>query len=181
MNEDTYPEELKDVDSIVHCVGTLIEGRTPETSYKAMNRDSCIKLARRLNEFAKMQDKQKNFILISSEKAPPFLNEYVTTKREAEDFLLNECSNLRAHIIRPGFIVQPNDRSWSPIVACLNNIGYNINEAVVKKTPLSSHLDFLFPAHSTPLETIAEVAVGAAHNELPPQIWTNDMLLNFQK
>ena len=48
----SYPEELKNVDCVIHCVGTLMEGKTYETSYDAMNRDSCIRVADKLNEFA---------------------------------------------------------------------------------------------------------------------------------
>jgi nucleoside-diphosphate-sugar epimerase len=114
--EDTYPEELSNIQSIIHTVGCLFPGKKPGTSYKEMNLDSAVNLARKFNELAKEQEVMKNFIFISSEKAPPFLNEYLTSKQEAEEYLLNECDNLRVHVLRPGFIVQPGDRSWSPFV-----------------------------------------------------------------
>ena len=59
--------------------------------------------------------------MISSEKAPPFLDKYLTTKREAEEYLLGEeCKNLQVSIIRPGFIWDKVERWWSPPlkVAC---------------------------------------------------------------
>jgi hypothetical protein len=117
IKEDTYPEELAEIQSIIHTVGTLIPGKKPGTSYKEMNLDSAVKLATQFNKLAEEQNVKKNFIFISSEKAPPFLNEYLTSKQEAEEFLLNECDNLRVHILRPGFVVQPEARSWSPFVA----------------------------------------------------------------
>ena len=176
----TYPEEFAECDSIIHCVGTLIPGNKPETSYKAMNTDSAVKLAEKFNEIAKEREVMKNFVFISSEKAPPFLSEYLTSKQEAEKYLLESCENLNVHIIRPGFIVQPQDRSWSPFVGCVVNIAANLNEGLVQKTPLAKPLDFLFPTHSTKLETIAEIAIGGAHEVLPPQVWTNEMLQNYQ-
>lgn len=43
--------------------------------------------------------------MLSSEKAPPFLSEYLTTKIEAEDFIIGECKNLNPIMLRPGFVV----------------------------------------------------------------------------
>lgn len=104
INEDTYPEEFPNCESIIHCVGTLIPGKKPGTSYKEMNTDSAVKLARKFNDIAKERGVKKNFIFISSEKPPPFMSEYLTSKQEAEDYLLNECEHLKVHILRPGFI-----------------------------------------------------------------------------
>eukprot|EP00343_Euplotes_focardii_P006476 CAMPEP_0205811124 /NCGR_PEP_ID=MMETSP0205-20121125/15289_1 /ASSEMBLY_ACC=CAM_ASM_000278 /TAXON_ID=36767 /ORGANISM="Euplotes focardii, Strain TN1" /LENGTH=121 /DNA_ID=CAMNT_0053089911 /DNA_START=316 /DNA_END=678 /DNA_ORIENTATION=- len=120
---------------------------------------------------AKEQEVVKNFIFISSEKAPPFLNEYLSSKKEAEEYLLNSCNYLNIHIVRPGFIVQAQDRSWSPFVGCVVNIVANLNEGLIQKTPLADPLDFLFPARATPLETIADVVIGGAHEKLPPKVW----------
>lgn len=181
LNEDSYPEELKDCQSLVHSVGTLLQGKTPNTSYKAMNTETWVKIAKKFNEYAKITGKQRNFVMISSEKAPPFLEEYITTKREAEEYLLNECTNLRVHILRPGFIVDPTERSWSPYLSCIIKLGYQANLNVVQKTPAAGLLDFLFPAHPTSLEKIGEIALAACHNELPPQVWTNDMILSYSK
>jgi hypothetical protein len=116
LNEDTFPEEFPECDSLIHTVGTLIEGKSYDQSYKAMNRDTAITIAKKFNEAAKQQDRMKNFVFISSEKAPPFLGGYLSTKMEAEDYLLNSCPNLRVHIIRPGFVVNAQERSWSPIL-----------------------------------------------------------------
>lgn len=45
-----------------------------------MNRDTAINMARELNETVKEGDDKKNFVMVSSAKAPPFLPEYITTK-----------------------------------------------------------------------------------------------------
>ena len=49
----TFTDVLKDVDGVVHTVGALVDNkRNPKLSYKAMNRDTCINMARVLNEHA---------------------------------------------------------------------------------------------------------------------------------
>lgn len=52
-----------------------------------MNRDTAINVAKVLNEYAGEAGAKRNFTLISSEKAPAFLSEYLTTKLEAEEFI----------------------------------------------------------------------------------------------
>ena len=48
-----------------------------------MNRDSAVFTAKEINLSASA-DKKKSFVYLSSAKPPPFLNEYITTKFEAE-------------------------------------------------------------------------------------------------
>ena len=55
-----------------------------------MNRDAAVNMARELNAYA-TSDRKRNFVMLSSEKAPPFLSEYMTTKLEAEKYIIEEC------------------------------------------------------------------------------------------
>ena len=163
-------------------MGTLIEKKNnPDLTYNAMNRDSCINMAIELNKFAKEQDTTKRFVMISSEKPPPFLEEYQTSKREAEDFLLSEeCSNLKSTIIRPGFLVDKDGRWWSIPLGVVVDIGYMVNEKVYKKTPLASQLDFLFPAKSVQLRTVAHIASEGLMGNLDESFITNDMIMKIE-
>ena len=43
--------------------------------------------------------------MLGSEKAPAFLSDYLNTKIEAENFIINQCKNLKPTMLRPGFIV----------------------------------------------------------------------------
>ena len=52
LKSETYPEEMKNATGVIHCVGALVEGKTYETSYNALNRDSCIRVAEWLNQIA---------------------------------------------------------------------------------------------------------------------------------
>ena len=80
----TFEKELEEVDAVVHTVGTLFESRSdPNLSYNAMNRDSAVNMAKVLQEYAK-DSSQRNFVMISSAKAPFFAPRYLTSKEEAE-------------------------------------------------------------------------------------------------
>ena len=131
LKPDTYPVELADCDAIIHAVGTLIEGKTYETSYNGMNRDSCIKIAEKFNQYAGEKGVRKPFVLISSEKPPPFLSAYQTSKLEAEDYIVNECPHLDPYILRPGFVVDKADRSWSIPLSYVVDLLGNVNSGLV--------------------------------------------------
>lgn len=180
LDQATYPKELAECGAVIHCVGTLIEGKKWEQSYDAMNKQTAIRLAEKFNEIAGERGEKLPFVLMSSEKAPPFLNEYLTSKLEAEQFIFEQCPNLFGVTIRPGFIVDKDERAWSAPLAPVVDLISNLNDSIVKKTPLSKPLDFLFPAHSTKLATIAEVAIAAAHGEVETQIWNNELLLKYE-
>lgn len=85
LDPTSYLHHLKDIDGIIHCVGTLVEKRgKPHLSYDALNRDAAINMASVLEEVALERKTTLTFVMISSEKAPPFLDRYLTSKIEAE-------------------------------------------------------------------------------------------------
>ena len=71
--------------------------------------------------------------MISSAKAPFFLPEYLSTKVQAEKFLLEECPNLEVTIIKPGVVVDKEHRWWSIPTQAGNDLVYNIQECALKK------------------------------------------------
>ena len=87
LKPSSFQSALADVDSVVHCVGALFEMRG--LSFEMMNRDTCINMAYELNNYAKEEKQTRNFVMISSAKAPFFAPRYLTTKEEAERYLLN--------------------------------------------------------------------------------------------
>ena len=166
LEPETLKDVLQDVDGVIHTVGTLIENnKNPQLSYKAMNRDTAVNMAQELNEYA-TEEQKRNFVMISSAKAPPFLPAYLTTKQEAEQFILNECPNLSPTIIRPGFIWNKEHRGWSIPLRYGCEVLYQINENIGKKTPLNSATDFLFPAKPTKLETVAHFSIEGVRGKL---------------
>eukprot|EP00347_Sterkiella_histriomuscorum_P014571 403360372 len=182
LDADTFREKLEDVDSVIHCVGTLIEKKNnPNLTYNAMNRDTTINMAGELQDWAFKQNKARNFVMISSEKAPPFLDAYLTSKLEAEQYILSdECFMLKPTIVRPGFIVDKNHRWWSIPLSLGVNMAYYLNEKVNKHLPFSKSTDFLFPAHSTQLSTVAHFAIEGALGKNDTKILTNETLIKYE-
>ena len=125
---------MQGVDAVIHCLGTLIEKiSNPELTYELMNRNTTINMAGALHDLAFKEGVKKNFVMISSEKAPPFLYKNLTSKIEAENFILSdECSCLNPTIIRPGFIYDFNHRWWSLPLKIGVDTAWAINEKVHK-------------------------------------------------
>ena len=150
LHPNTFENKLEDVDAVVHAVGTLFGSRTnPELTQEAMNRDSCINMGRALNQWALEKNQTRNFVMISSAKAPVFAPSYLTTKREAEKFLLEECHNLKKTIIRPGVVVDREHRSWSVPLAWGNDAVAYVNDHLLAHIPGHKCIDWMLPATST--------------------------------
>ena len=106
MSPNDFSKILEESEAVVHTVGTLVDTsftklRKPgaEGTYEHMNRETAKAIGQKLNEFKK----NKKIVYLSASKAPPLIQRYLTSKLEAEDFLLN-LSDVRASILRPGFI-----------------------------------------------------------------------------
>ena len=155
LKPSTFENALADADAVVHCVGALFESRA--LTYEAMNRDTCINMAFELNRYAKEADQIRNFVLISSAKAPFFAPRYLSTKEEAEVYLSEKCANLKRTIIKPGVILNAEHRWWGKPVGAGNDLVWWLDETLCKPIlpkGVSDATDFLIPARSTQLSTI---------------------------
>lgn len=139
LDSNTFKDYLEDVDGVIHTVGTLVEKKgDPKLSYEAMNKDAAINVVGELQDWAWKQKTTKTFVFLSSEKAPPFLPEYLNTKLDAERYILSpECENIKPTILRPGFIYDLNHRWWSLPLKIGVDLAYLANEKVYKQTPFS--------------------------------------------
>ena len=166
LEPESFRDVMQDVSGVVHTVGTLIQNtKNPQLSYKAMNRDAAINVAKELNDSVSEGGDKKNFVMLGSAKAPPFLPEYLDRKIEAENYLFNECPNVNAWSLRPGFIYNKEHRGWSiPLLYAVKALA--IPQAVVNVTPLKGPLDFLFPASPSSLESVGYYAVEGAMGNL---------------
>ena len=90
-----------------------------------MNRDSFYKLLSVL-------ESPKKVFYISAVGHPPFIPRYETTKKEAEDKLLESSHD--GYIIRPGFIYDAKLKKWSPglrqVIKLWNNVYPFVNSLV---------------------------------------------------
>ena len=167
LEPESFRDHLSDVDGVIHCVGTLIEKRNnPKLTYDAMNRDAAINVAAELNDYAEERKEKRQFVYISSEKAPPFLDRYLTAKLEAEKYILEECPNLQGTMIRPGFIVDKDYRWWSVPLGYAVDLAWYMNEKICKPLPFANMTDFLFPAKSVKLSTVSHFAEEGVFGQL---------------
>ena len=145
---------------MIHTVGTLFGTGGPQRTYKALNRDAAVNMADSLNSFGQ----QRNFVMISSEKAPPIwlMAEYQSRKMEAEQYIIKECKFLKPSMIRPGFIVDREHRIWSVALGAIQDLQYCIETPMVKYLPGGKYIDFLVPAKSTQLSTVAHFSILGA-------------------
>jgi hypothetical protein len=126
-----------------------IKTQVYEESHQAINRDSCTYLAK---EFASLDQKingKKPFVFLSASKAiGPLLQEYSQMKQEAEIFLQTDpdcVGSLRPIILRPGLVWHEKERGFSVPLKVATDIGYWLNEHLVKKVSPSSPLRDVLP------------------------------------
>ena len=148
LKPEEFPAELEHCDAVIHSVGILLQGKGYERSYKAVNTDSCVNVARALNEFAASRGERRKFVMISSEKAPPLLSEYLTSKLDAEKFLFDECQFLDTTVLRPGFIVSKQDRWWSVPLSGIMDCGISVGAGLGGLVGAKSKVEDLLPARS---------------------------------
>jgi hypothetical protein len=60
------------------------------------------------------------------------LDRYLTSKLEAEDYILRECPNLKSVMLRPGFIYDKEHRWWSIPLKYGVDLAWYMNEKIVK-------------------------------------------------
>ena len=107
-------------------------------------------------------------MMLGSEKAPPFLDAYKTTKMEAEQYIIDECPNLKPVFLRPGFIWDSKYRWWSVPLHYAVDLAWYVGD-LQKNLP--------FSRLSTVAHFCQEGVMGNLGNE---QVFANDILLKFE-
>ena len=181
LDPATFEDVLKECDGIIHTVGTLIGKGTGSDpgSHQSLNRDSCTRVAELFDKLA-TPEQGKRFVMISSEKGPPFIDDYIKYKREAEEFLLNNLTNVSSTIVRPGFITSLNERAWSIPLKVGVDVASFMNDKIFKNLPGAGVVDYLMPAKSISLDTVAEAAIQAVNRDIDVEIISNDNLNDYE-
>lgn len=181
LDPKTFEDVLKECDGVVHAVGTLVGKGTGSDpgSQQSLNRDSCIRVAELFDKLA-TREQGKRFVMISSEKGPPFVDDYIKYKREAEEFLLHNLANVSCTIIRPGFVTSMSERAWSIPLKVGVDMAYLMNDKIFKNLPGGKMLDYFVPARSIELDTVAEAAIQAVNGDIDVDIVSNDNLHAYE-
>ena len=187
MSPDEYADILKDSDAVIHTVGTLIDstifgGKKPGDpgSYEQMNRETAKRIGSKLNEF----NKKQKIVYISANKPPPMLDRYITTKREAEKFLL-EQPNIKATILRPGFVVSAKERAWSvptKYLLMFGNLNIRLGLKVLPESGIKRFLEKFESDDPIDLEDLSIAAIVSAFDpKYDGKILLGDEMRNLSK
>ena len=175
LKPETIENKIQDVDAVIHTLGVLFDSKEPGRSYREMNRDAAVNVARIMQAAAKDQNCVKPFVKLSSARAPIFCPQYLSYKFEAEDFIINECTNLKPVMLRPGFVYDLKHRPWSiplkfyvDLFAKLEDLAVRDNERLRKMLA-----DLGVPAKSVPLSSVAHFAIEGALGRVDTPIVEN--------
>lgn len=118
FNTDRWARYLTGVDAVIHTIGILRERPEHNITYERLNGESVIVTAS-----AAFTANIPVFVMISASDAPPLLKRYITAKREAESFLMEQHG--RSVIMRPGLVYGPG-RKGSEFIASITRLGSRI-------------------------------------------------------
>jgi nucleoside-diphosphate-sugar epimerase len=181
LKPDTFSNVIKESTGIIHSIGTLFTSNPEE--YDDFNRKTCVEVAKIANE----NNHKTNFVYISAERGIPFplsqiYGGYIKSKRQCEEELLNKYNKLNSVILRPGFVMDAKERTWSvPLYYGVNVV--NMFEQKVMDKIIPHHLGekMQLPAHGIPLNTLAHfAAAGALGNMEGHKVYPNSYLLDPQ-
>ena len=173
-------QQLIESTGVIHSIGQLLtlQPNNDDSSYYSKNYLTAIRPAKLINEANKAE--KTNFVYVSAERGFPFpmnfqFGGYIQYKRQTEEEL-KQMKNLRAVIVRPGFITD-NSKVWTGALAPVVNIYHGLDNLVKKTWPELS--DFMsLPAKAIPLDYLAEYLAAGALGELEERIYGNDEMIN---
>ncbi len=116
---------------MVHCVGTLIEGKG-DLSYDSMNRRALVEVADQLQALYETTGVKQNLVYLSASKHPPLLPQYLVTKEQAEAHM-HSLSGLRSTVLKPGFIADSTSKPWSPALKPLLSMYHTLSSPVLTR------------------------------------------------
>ena len=176
LHPEEYKDILQDVDGLIHSVGSIVEDTSnPELTFKAMNRDSAVNMARDFNAIS-TEEEMRKFVLISTAEAPLMQEEYLRAFREAEDYVTSKCPKLDVTILRPGYI-------WSKD---FKQYGYDEQQSLtpffrkIMEVMVGSDLPYLFGSE-TPnnLETVGHFACEGVLGNLDEKLICEHHMLKY--
>lgn len=125
------------------------------TTYNEINRDVCISIADTVDACIRKHNMDSNnsgkncynnrvpFVFVSAFRAPPGVSEnYIRSKREAEQYLLNKMKFLTPIILRPGFLYDESRPTSMGIAAALKTATSTSSflDTFLKQSPIPSSI-----------------------------------------
>lgn len=162
-NDNELKEIFQTSDAVIHLIGTLFESKgaviNGPGSYELLNRESAKKTTDLLS-----QCKNPKLIYLSAHKNFPFFPRYLSTKREAEDYI-RQSKGLKSVILRPGLIVAPEQRAITgPLSVLIKGVDtfYSPLVSMMKDSKVKCVLSQLNYNKSISLDILAQATISAA-------------------
>jgi uncharacterized protein YbjT (DUF2867 family) len=177
LNPSSFEEIIKKSTGIIHSIGVLLTN--DNNKYHLINKETCLRVAKEANNLKK--DDKINFVYVSAGRGLPFplslkFHGYIESKRECEQSLINDFTNLNPIILRPGF-VKSNEKLWTvPLYHGVNTCEFIERNLISKIFPgLGDKLQL--PTSGIELDDLAHFAVAGALGKLNAgQFYSNDYL-----
>ncbi len=137
----------------MHCVGVIskITDKTDRKSNYYGNCESLVRPARLMGSYS--TSPKKKVVMVSSMTAPFFMNDYLQTKREAENYLIANPDKFTSTILRPGLVWHLQERKWIIVFGyALNPLYYKLYSSLVSKKSVEQ-LNWLYSVALLPLPT----------------------------
>ena len=119
-----------------------------------------------LNESASSSQK-KQFVYLSACKNP-MMREYGEYKVKAEDYLINECSNLNAVLLRPGVVTSSQRKFMYPLLPFMRAQNMLLGKV------LGEQIDT-----SVELQQVVKACEKGVKGEIESGVVTNDQLVGL--
>ncbi len=184
LSPNSFEDVINESTGIIHSIGVLLAAGD---KYNLMNKETCLRVAEIAN--SKSKDPKVNMVYVSASRGLPFplsvfFGNYGKSKRECEEKLLSNYSNLNPVILKPGFVKSSTERSWSvPLYH-----GVNLCAAIEKNllNPISPKIGetLELPGRGIELDVLAAYAASGAVGELVKgdgkdgHVYSNDFMEN---
>lgn len=176
LHPETFKEAIKESTGFIHAIGVLFDS---DESYQLYNKQSCTRVAELANE---LNPNKPNFVFVSAERGIPFplslkYGGYIKSKKEAEQTLLQDYSNINTLIVRPGF-VKSKIKKWTGPLALAVAIPNIIERQILNRLSTKIGDSLQLPARAIDVDVLAKFAVaGALGNLKDGPVLSNDYML----
>lgn len=163
LDPSTYADLIPSAFAVIHSIGTLFESQTinlkhsyPD-SYQHLNKDTALRICESIH------GKNIHFVYISSERGLFFAPNYLSTKRDVEEYLSENKDGITSSVLRPGFLYKDNDLPRKIISCGIDILNYPDKQFRGHISKWVS--DNFFPAKSLNADILGKVAVLCSQKE----------------
>ena len=125
LETSSYISHIPTTSGIIHSIGTYFESgfylRTQgvtKGSYQQTNRDTAYRICETI------ENKSIPFVFISAAKGLFLFPDYLSTKRDVEEYLISKKDIIPNSILRPGLMYEENNKNLKHIASVIKIFNY---------------------------------------------------------